>query len=207
MTWEEYYEHFDEWEESTQVRKLSSVILDETVDPSEVLDVIESLFDDQGISVLLKKAAEARVRFEADQIMELSEYNDEEGLLAILRTSRCRFTDEQLEELYDLTGDDLLLTIAKRQKSSVFSEWDGEDVKEESTKDSFFTEMAIFDLLLGGAGRKEDPVSKFHLGDRTFVRSRGQEGTIIDINGAQYTVSFENGATVDSYHISELEDI
>lgn len=207
MTWEEYYENFYDWEESTQVRKLSSVTLDGTVDPSEVIEVIESFFEDRAVVLLMKKAAAAHVPFRADQIMELSEYDDEEGLRAVLRASRCKFTDEQLEELYDLTGDAFLLSIAKRQGSSVLSEWDDGDRIEESEKGSFFTEMGIFDLLFSGAGGRENSASKFRVGDHVFVRTRGQEGNIIDINGDLYMVSFENGGIVDSYPASELERI
>lgn len=155
MRWEDYYERFYDWEESTRVRKLSSTVLDAHVDPSEVVEVIESLWDDGAVTTLMKKAGEANVPFDADQIMELSQYDDEEGLHALLKNSRCSFTEEQLQELYDLTGDDLLFSIAKRQGSSVFrEEEDNEERGEESPKGIFFTEAGLFHLLFDDPPKK-----------------------------------------------------
>ena len=49
------------------------------------------------------------------------------------------------------------------------------------------------------------PRGKFRVGDRVRVRYRGQEGTVIDINGDLYMVSMNGGAHVDSYYEDQLE--
>ncbi len=54
------------------------------------------------------------------------------------------------------------------------------------------------------AGRKP---RKFHVGDHVRVKRRGQEGTIVDINGDLYMVSLKSGKYVDSYEASQLEKV
>lgn len=49
------------------------------------------------------------------------------------------------------------------------------------------------------------PARKFRVGDHVRVRYRGQEGTVIDINGDLYMVSLKEGAHVDSYYEDQLE--
>ena len=48
-------------------------------------------------------------------------------------------------------------------------------------------------------------IRKFRVGDRVRVKYRGQEGTVIDINGDLYMVSMNGGAQVDSYYENQLE--
>lgn len=48
------------------------------------------------------------------------------------------------------------------------------------------------------------PVRKFRVGDHVRVKYRGQEGTVIDINGDLYMVSL-SGGSVDSYSENQLE--
>ena len=47
---------------------------------------------------------------------------------------------------------------------------------------------------------------KFRIGDHVRVRYRGQEGTVIDINGDLYMVSLSSGG-IDSYSESQLEKV
>ena len=49
------------------------------------------------------------------------------------------------------------------------------------------------------------PVRQFRVGDHVKVRYRGQEGTVIDINGNLYMVSLKEGTHVDSYYEDQLE--
>ncbi len=46
---------------------------------------------------------------------------------------------------------------------------------------------------------------RFRIGDHVRVRYRGQEGTVVDINGDYYMVSLKDGRHVDSYREEELE--
>jgi len=59
--------------------------------------------------------------------------------------------------------------------------------------------------MSGLAGFHSKTRSRFHVGDHVRVRYRGQEGTIIDINGGLYMVSLKNGNNVDSFEEDDLE--
>ena len=48
------------------------------------------------------------------------------------------------------------------------------------------------------------PVCKFRVGEHVRVKYRGQEGTVIDINGDLYMVLLSSGS-VDSYSENQLE--
>lgn len=65
-----------------------------------------------------------------------------------------------------------------------------------------FTFLAV---MAGLGGSHVKARQRFQIGDHVRVRYRGQEGTIIDINGGLYMVSLENGGHVDSYRESDLE--
>lgn len=58
--------------------------------------------------------------------------------------------------------------------------------------------------VLGDSNRAKSS-SGFRVGDHVRVKYRGQEGTIIDINGNLIMVSLDDGKHVDSYEASELE--
>ena len=79
----------------------------------------------------------------------------------------------------------------------------------EKKPSGFFSKMAMaFGIGEGirqginnAAGR---PVRRFRVGDHVRVKYRGQEGTVIDINGDLYMVSL-SGGSVDSYSETQLE--
>lgn len=56
---------------------------------------------------------------------------------------------------------------------------------------------------LAGSHSKTEP--RFHVGNHVRVRYRGQEGTIIDINGGLYMVSLDDGNYIDSFEEGDLE--
>ena len=58
--------------------------------------------------------------------------------------------------------------------------------------------------VLGDSNRAKSS-SGFRIGDHVRVKYRGQEGTIIDINGSLIMVFLDDGKHVDSYDASQLE--
>ena len=58
--------------------------------------------------------------------------------------------------------------------------------------------------VLGESNHSNDLV-RFKIGDHVRVKYRGQEGTIVDINGKLIMVSLDDGKYVDSYDESQLE--
>ena len=85
-----------------------------------------------------------------------------------------------------------------------------ETVEREKQPSGFFSKIALaFGIGAGvhqgitnAAGTK---LRRFRVGDRVRVRYRGQEGTVIDINGDLYMVSLNDGGYVDSYTENQLE--
>lgn len=67
----------------------------------------------------MKRAANADIQFTAEQILELSQCEADEGLYMILKTSSCTFSQTQLDDIYFETGNDnvrrKVLEIAQNQ--------------------------------------------------------------------------------------------
>lgn len=74
----------------------------------------------------------------------------------------------------------------------------------------FFSKLGM--LFAAGEGIRQginDVASpkprRFRVGDHVRVRFRGQEGTIVDINGDLYMVSLNDGGYVDSYTEDQID--
>ena len=66
--------------------------------------------------------------------------------------------------------------------------------------------MGLFIGLMGMLGSGQNNAGpQFRIGDHVRARYRGQEGTVVDINGDLFMVSLDDGAHVDSYTASQLE--
>jgi hypothetical protein len=206
MTWDEYYEKFWSWGESTQIKQLSSAECNGKT--SEIMDVAYSLSDDNAVIRLFRKAVDAGVQFTAEEIMDISLSFPDEAFDAVISHAKCQFTDQQLETLMACTDNKHILEIANRQGSKIFDEYDEETEFEpfpdssEKRPGKLFSGAAFWGMLF------ENPKAakpKFRIGDHVRVRYRGQEGTIVDINGNYYMVSLNDGGKVDSYSESQLE--
>ena len=91
MTWEEYYSKFYGWAISTQIKRLPYAMLNADVNPAEIVDVARDILDEKAAGRLMKRAANAGIQFTAEQILELSQCEADEGLYMILKTSRVLF--------------------------------------------------------------------------------------------------------------------
>ena len=61
MTWEDFYDKFYEWADSTQVSRISQ--LTTFGSHKQVAEIVEAYFDEKAASRLAKKAMAAGVRF------------------------------------------------------------------------------------------------------------------------------------------------
>lgn len=103
MTWAEYYERYDRWQESTQYSRLASV---EDFGPDgspseEICDCIQYV-DMRTATSILRRALDAGVRFRAAEITEIADsgqIEDEEILEKLIQTSVDAYTGEQLDTL------------------------------------------------------------------------------------------------------------
>lgn len=264
MTWEHLYEHYQNWSDSTLVKRLS--MLKDYGATDEVIEVAEATCDEKAASRLIRNAMNAGVQFtiddileldgtvdaetiqfmvshgmerglqlsydnifdldglvdvntlnkavrallqkgvslNADQIMDLDGLVDTEVLNEAAKASKAHFTPEEMEDLDGIVDEDILIAIDKRQGTMTFDyDEDEEESQKEDSPGGLFTAAATFGMFAETG--KKSASQRFRVGDHVRVKYRGQEGTIIDINGPLYMVSLNNGRHVDSYDESQLE--
>ena len=109
MTWAEYYERYDGWQESTQYSRLAS-IKDFGPDGSpseEICDCIQYV-DTRTATSILRRALAAGVRFRAAEVAEIADsgqIEDEEALKKLIQTAVDAYTGEQLDTLLSCLPD------------------------------------------------------------------------------------------------------
>lgn len=112
-TWDEYYEKFYDWAESTQVRNLSGLTsLGSADEVGEI--IIELQVNVPAANRLLRKAVEAKLAFSGYDLTEFVYINDKELVTAAVRNSAKRLTDEDMENLYCEIDDEVIIEICKQ---------------------------------------------------------------------------------------------
>lgn len=112
MTWEEYYEKIWEWEPSTMVKHMSE--LSSFGPPEEVMEAIVeiSFGDPKGATGMLRKALDAGIKFNGEQLSNISGDCDESEMERALSLSADQFTAQDMEDLYGAYEDVRLIEIA-----------------------------------------------------------------------------------------------
>ena len=111
-TWDEYYEKFYDWAESTQVRNLTAFTSLGTAD--EVGEIISELqVNVPAANRLLRKAVEAKLAFSASDLIEFLCINDKTLSTAALYNSADRLTSSDMEDLYGVAEDDDIIKICR----------------------------------------------------------------------------------------------
>ena len=124
-TWDEYYEKFYDWAESTQVRNLSALTSLGTADEVGEI-IIELQVNVPAANRLLKKAVAAQLAFSGSDLVEFACINDKELATAAVRNSAGRLTAEDMEYLYSEIDDEVIIEICKQQNLAL-----PEDLREE----------------------------------------------------------------------------
>ena len=226
MTWEEYYDKYYDWADSTKIKKLSSV---EKLGPAdEVTDVMMDLtFEHEEISNrIARKAIEQKLVFKAEDIESLICAIDSDLLDKLFMQSASEYSQKDLESLIGLIDDELLAAEYQRKGHKFPEELAYLEEDDESELDNDFTEdlypdngnkpggffKKLFMAFAVGSGVSQgindaarQKVHRYRIGDRVRVKYRSQEGTVIDINGDLYMVSLSDGRHVDSYYENQLE--
>ena len=113
-TWDEYYEKFYDWAESTQVRNLSGLTsLGSADEVGEI--IIELQTNVPAANRLLRKAVEAKLVFSGSDLVEFACINDKELATAAVRNSAERLTAEDMEYLYGEIDDAVIVELCKQQ--------------------------------------------------------------------------------------------
>ena len=112
MKWEDYYNRFWDWAESTQISRIST--LTDFTSSAEVAEIANEFFDEKNSTRLVKRALQNGIRFTPGEIIELGGCLTEEVFKEAIRSRRGQFTAEQYEELEGLCFDeDLLEAVVK----------------------------------------------------------------------------------------------
>lgn len=124
-TWDEYYEKFYDWAESTQVRNLSALTSLGSAD--EVGEIIIELQENvSAANRLLRKAVEAKLEFSAYDLLEFLCGNDKQLATAAVYNSADRLTAEDMEDLYGEVDDEVIIEICSKRNFTL-----PEDLREE----------------------------------------------------------------------------
>jgi len=107
MKWEDYYDRFWDWAESTQISRIST--LTDFTSSAEVAEIANEFFDEKISTRLVKRAMQNGIRFTPSEIIELSGLLTEEVFNEAVRNRRGQFTSEQYEEWESLCYDEELL--------------------------------------------------------------------------------------------------
>ena len=136
-TWDEYYEKFYDWAESTQVRNLSALTsLGSADEVGEI--IIELQANVPAANRLLKKAVEAKLEFSAYDLIEFLCTNDKELATAAVYNSANRLTAEDMEDLYGEVDDKVIIEICSKRNLTL-----PEDLREEEDEADFEEDEAL----------------------------------------------------------------
>ena len=134
-TWDEYYDKYYDWSESTRVRNLANLTDLGAVD--EVVEVILD-FDYDNIkaaNTLLQKAVEAKLQFSVQDLCEFYFDLDHELIHTALFQSLSCITEEDIEDLYAVFDEDIVLKTCKLTglplPKALREEDDAQEVEEE----------------------------------------------------------------------------
>ena len=187
----------------------------------EEIEGLCGVVDDSLFSEIVDAAIQQGTSFTPDQVDWLIGNVDEAILTKAVKACTGPFSRDQLENLDGEIDDDLLQDICKKQGIDLYEddaeedsevETDGNDETGHSQpartgkpKKSHSGLLTFLAVMSGLSGHKAKTGQRFHVGDHVRVRYRGQEGTIIDINGGLYMVSLKDGNYVDSFEEGDLE--
>ena len=146
-TWDEYYEKFYDWAESTQVRNLSGLTsLGSTDEVGEI--IIELQVNVPASNRLLRKAVEAKLAFSGSDLVEFTCINDKELVTAAVRNSAERLTAEDMEYLYGEIDDEVIVEICKQGNillpEDLREEEDSNDEETEEIEEELSEEIGIY---------------------------------------------------------------
>ena len=228
MTLGEYYDNYYGWAESTAIKKLSSV--DMLGNADEVTEIITDMsFHHKDIcNRLARKAVGQKLVFSWDNLYDIDGCIDSDLQIQLLTQSYSSFSKEDLEDMEGLYDEAVINKIYQLKGMALPEREPGlaegitnfvnyvndltfEEPKpvQEKEPGGFFSKMAMAfgigeGIRQGINDAADHPVRKFRVGDHVRVKYRGQEGTVIDINGDLYMVSLSSGS-VDSYSENQLE--
>lgn len=152
------------------------------------------------LSLLQKKL------FTPEQIVNLDGLVSQDLLDRVAITAMPDLTEKDLTVLEDVISEDALEKLEDHLWPDKKPDSDGNVPNNNSShagrKHDLLGTLALAEML-SESSRKKSSVP-FRIGDHVRVKYRGQEGTVVDINGNLIMVALADGRT-DSYSASQLE--
>ncbi len=110
MKWSEYYEKYDDWQDSTQYSRLASItdFGPDTSPSSEITDCVQYV-DERTANRIIKLALKAGVRFAVNEIADIIEYvTQDDDIVRVLLNSadESAFTAELIERILNCLVDE-----------------------------------------------------------------------------------------------------
>ena len=136
LTWDEYYNKFYDWEESTQAQYLSALT---SLGPADEVGeiIIELQVDVRAANRLLRKAVEAKLAFSASDLIEFLCINDKELATAAVYNSAHRLSEQDMEDLYGEVDDAVIREICAARKLWLPEFLREEDEEQEESEEEF----------------------------------------------------------------------
>lgn len=175
--------------------------------PQQLIELSEIVEE----GVLTQAAEDCRKPFSSDQLDQLDGLIDS-GVLEKIRLKQGLNNEEEdgsEEEIgEEEPGDSFCLDTSDQTDASnenrIKPNRKPGRYRQKKHHTGFLTGLAILAGIHDGVHGGSRSRNQFQIGDHVRVRYRGQEGTVIDINGSLYMVSMADGQ-VDSYSASDLE--
>lgn len=113
MDWKTYYDRFYDWEESTQLRHLSS--LTDFGPSAEVCELANAFFEEKSANRLIRKALTAGVRFTAEEVLDLDGVVDKSLMPPLIKTVH-PLTAENLDDFSFWLTKEEVQALAKKNR-------------------------------------------------------------------------------------------
>ena len=111
MDWKTYYDRFYDWEESTQLRHMSS--LTDFGPSSEICELACVFFDQKSANRLIKRALAANVRFTAEDVLDLDGVVDKSLMPQLIKTVH-PITADELDDFSLWLSEEDFRALAKK---------------------------------------------------------------------------------------------
>lgn len=169
------------------------------ISASDILE-FDGIVDEAEMDKLVGYAIDKKASFTADDIVGLDGSVSCEVLDKAAEESWQNFSEDDLLLLRDVIDEDVLERIEDRK-------WPSDKKQSDNRQKNKGTGLPGLAAGIGFVlnGREHDGSTSFRVGDHVRVKYRGQEGTVIDINGDLIMVSLSDGNHVDSYYAEQLE--
>ena len=96
VTWQQYYDKFYDWEDSTRISRISSITDFSGAKTEEIIEVALSFVDGDPATRLLKRALAGGVRFSAEDVLALLEWVREDFRADLAERATTAFAEEDM---------------------------------------------------------------------------------------------------------------